>query len=390
MTTSATTPTVVLIGAFERDNFGDLLFYQLTKTYLGERGIVAGSVIGADMRSLLGTQVYPQSDLLAARAWDAVWVVGGEVGGVTTENALAMSLPEVEGAIFDAASTMGRTALSRFLSDSAPVDPAYLPVLSRFPLNEQTPLILNSVGLGNMAAEGSGPEADTAIAVLRGASAVNVRDTSSQDFAHSVGVSTRLAPDIVHSISLHHPELRWEHVPAHSPYFIFQASTTVIAKYGVENVARAIVNLAVQTGWRPVLLLAGLARHHDSPHQYEQVVQEIKRHSPHLTPAVLATRKPLELAAWIAQSQLWLGTSLHGRIIANSFLRPRVSLENLKVTHYAQTWDREFPVSVPLDQIGEAVSAAVIAAALPANSAVSLELAQASRRATEHLVTEYL
>ena len=386
----ATTPTVLVIGAFERDNFGDLLFYELTKDYLNTCRIVAGSVIGADMRTLIGTQVYPQNDLLAARAWDAVWVVGGEIGGVTAENALAMSLPELEGEVFDAASTMGRTALTRYLSDSTLADPAYLPVLSRFPLNEQTPLILNSVGLSNLGAHEGTANADSAIGVLRGAVAVSVRDKRSQEFARSVGVLTRLSPDIVHSISLRYPQLLHEYVPAQAPYFVFQSSIPVIAKYGAEEVARAIVRLAVQTGWRPVLLLAGLARHHDSPQQYEQVVHEIKRQSPDLEPAILSTRRPLELAAWIAQSQLWLGTSLHGRIIANSFSRPRVSLENLKVANYAQTWDREFPASVPLEEISEAVAEAVTAAALPANVAESHELAQASRLATEQLVTEYL
>lgn len=390
MLTSGVNPRILLIGAFERDNFGDLLFYQLTEKLMGGRGVAAGSVIGADMTSLLGAQVQPHNDHLSSRTWDVVWVVGGEVGGVTTENALAMSLTDVEAAVFDEVSTTGKSVLTRFLADSSLIDPAYLPVLSRFPLNDKTPLILNSVGLGNMAPPGTSAAADIAIAALRSASAVVVRDTASQDFALTAGVTTALSPDMVHAISILYPELAQDSGATRPPYFVFQANSAYIDRHGVAEIAQAIAALAAETGWQPVLLLAGVARHHDSPDQYALVLQQLHRNAPELNAVVLSTRVPLELASWIAQSQLWVGSSLHGRIVANSFSRPRVSLENSKVETYSRTWDQEFPSNVVLEDLGAAAGLAVSVAENQASREASAGLARAAFQATQGLVEEYL
>lgn len=92
---------MLLVGAHERDNFGDLLFYELTREYFDAHTVVGGSVIAADMTGLIGTQVLPHNDLLATRRFDRVWVVGGELGGLDTRGALAMSLDDTDGEVFD-------------------------------------------------------------------------------------------------------------------------------------------------------------------------------------------------------------------------------------------------------------------------------------------------
>ena len=45
---------ILTIGAYERDNFGDLLFFILLKRILEGKNcnIVAGSIVGSDMRGL--------------------------------------------------------------------------------------------------------------------------------------------------------------------------------------------------------------------------------------------------------------------------------------------------------------------------------------------------
>lgn len=380
---------VLLVGAFERDNFGDLLFYALTKKFLADSQVVAGSIVGADMTTLLGTQVQPHNDLLAAQSWNAVWVVGGEVGGVNTENALAMSLTEPEGAIFDSVGDRGKTALARFLADAARLEPAYLPMLDRFPLNADTPLVLNSVGLGNMAPEGASPDSDIAISALRKASAVVVRDSTSQIYAGTLGVPSQLSPDLVHAISIQFPGLREEATTEGAPYFIFQSNAALIQKYGSERIARSLAALSAETGWHPAFFLAGVARHHDSADQYEGIVQDLAKLAPGLRVLIISTRKPLRLASWIANSQLWVGSSLHGRIVAGAFSKPRVSLENGKVSTYAATWDASFPAGVAIEDLPAAASAAILLAALPASKAASLELSWGAQRSTEHLVQEY-
>ncbi|TDW30684.1 polysaccharide pyruvyl transferase family protein [Cryobacterium psychrophilum] len=385
---SRTNAEVLLIGAYERDNFGDLLFFQLTKEYLAGHQVVAGSIIGADMTALLGTTVHAHNPLLAQRAWDAVWVVGGEVGGVTTENALAMSLGSDEGDIFDSVSAHGREVVSEYLADASALAPAYLPELKRFPLNLDTPLVINSVGLGTMSPVGSSPGANAAISALRSSRSLSVRDPSSLRFALASGLNATLSPDMVHAIPILYPELA-EGIGRHeAPYFLFQSNAHLVEKYGAEAIAKSLAGIALATGWRPVLFLAGIARHHDRADQYDEVISMLTAIAPNLNPTVIATRAPLELAAWIAGSEMWIGSSLHGRIIAGSFLKPRVSLVNLKVATYASHWDSEFPAEVEVGDLGDAASVAISAAQAPAAISQSRELSRAADRATRQLVEE--
>jgi len=385
---------VLLVGAYERDNFGDLLFYELTREYFDAHTVVAGSVIGADMTGLLGTKVLPHNDLLATRAFDLVWVVGGEVGGVDTRGALAMSLNETDGTVFDEAGDRGKEIIARFLSGGGAEAPAYLPELADFPLNAQTPLVLNSVGLGNLRpATGAAAEvaaADAAIAVVRGAAAVVVRDGASVEVAASLDKPVRLAPDMVHAISLRHPELALPSSTDPIPFFVFQCNAHLIAEYGAEAIARSLAAVAVATGWRPAFFVAGTARHHDRPDQYADITAALNRISPDLVPMTMESRRPIALASFIARSQLWIGSSLHGRIISGSFALPRVSLVNTKVETYAATWDPAFPVGVGIEGLEAAVTEAITLASTPAARAASAELARLADESTIALVEEFL
>ena len=391
---SSMTAQVLLVGAYERDNFGDLLFYELTREYFDGHTVLAGSVIGADMTRLIGIRVHPHNDLLATRAFDLVWVVGGEIGGVDTRGALAMSLSDEDGSVFDGAGMRGKELIARFLSGAGADAPAYLPVLSRFPANADTPLVLNSVGLGNLrpaiTAAGAGTVADPAIPVIRGAAEVVVRDSASLEVAGSIGTPARLVPDMVHAISLRHPELALPSSAGATPFFVFQCNAHLILEYGAEAIAQALASVAAVTGWRPAFFLAGTARHHDRADQYAEITATLKRISPNLVPMTMKSRRPVALASFIARSQLWVGSSLHGRIISGSFGLPRVSLTNTKVETYAATWDSVFPVGVGIENLGAAVSEAIAIASRPAAVQASADLARLADRSTCALVEEFL
>ena len=79
------------MGAYERDNFGDLLFLLVTERYLGGADVVAAAPFAADMRQLLGRRIPAFGPLLRDEAFDAVWTVGGQVGRVDLERAYKMS-----------------------------------------------------------------------------------------------------------------------------------------------------------------------------------------------------------------------------------------------------------------------------------------------------------
>ena len=85
---------ILLVGAYERDNFGDILFGLLTRDRLRARGhtVILSSMVFSDTRRIFGEFVHAYDTLLQAYSWDAVWVVGGEVGSATVEEATRLTL----------------------------------------------------------------------------------------------------------------------------------------------------------------------------------------------------------------------------------------------------------------------------------------------------------
>lgn len=69
-------------------------------------------------------------------------------------------------------------------------------------------------------------------------------------------------------------------------------------------------------------------------------------------------RNPLAVVEEIASAQLFVGTSLHGRIISACYDVPRVSLNGEKLNEYAAQWDSEMPFGRELTQLGEAAAEA--------------------------------
>lgn len=57
-------PRVLTVGAYERDNVGDLLFLLVTEQYLRDAEVVAAAPFDADMTSLLDRQVHAYGPLL--------------------------------------------------------------------------------------------------------------------------------------------------------------------------------------------------------------------------------------------------------------------------------------------------------------------------------------
>ncbi len=64
----------------------------------------------------------------------------------------------------------------------------------------------------------------------------------------------------------------------------------------------------------------------------------------------------------IAGAYAWLGSSLHGRIVASAYGVPRVSIAKRKLDEYAQTWDPDMPWGVSPASFDDALVKAVRAA----------------------------
>jgi polysaccharide pyruvyl transferase WcaK-like protein len=368
----ARAPRVLLVGAYERDNFGDLLFLLVTERYLEGADVVAAAPFSADMRHLLGREIPAYGPLLQAEAFDAIWTVGGQVGRVDLRRAYRMSASPAAWRRFAAASDAAQADLLRRETGDAPIVSPYIPLPFAFPRNAGAVTVLNSVGIAGV--RGIEPvRREAIVAALRGATAIAVRDRGSSRLLTELGIEHGLAPDAVHALGVLDPRGRDDA----DDVAIVQISRSRLRLLGHAQVGAAIAG-SPQLARRPVrLMLAGTATGHDAVDDYELVVRAARRAARGVDIAILDERRPLELVDHIRRARVVIATSLHARIVAAAYGVPRVSLAKPKPTRYARHWDPDMPFDVALEGLDAAIDAACLRAAQPeaAEHATRLALA---------------
>jgi len=367
----SSSPRVLLVGAYERDNFGDLLFLLVTERYLDGAEVVAAAPFSADMRPLLDRHVPAYGPLLRDETFDAIWTVGGQVGRVDLVRAYKMSAGPEAWAAFAAAPEAEQAAILRAATGGEPPLSPYIPLPAAYPRNAGAVTVLNSVGI----AGARGREA--VLAALRGATAISVRDDSSSALLTELGIGHRLLPDAVHALSRQYPAAR----DGGADTAIVQISCARLRMLGHAQVGRAIAR-SPQLRDRPVrLLLAGTATGHDAVEDYERVARAARG----VDIAIVPERRPLALVEYIRGARVVVGTSLHVRIVAAAYGVPRVSLSKPKPTRYARLWDPDMPFDIVLDQLDDAVAAAVAHARTAAAAAHAERLSRAAHENLERL-----
>lgn len=122
--------------------------------------------------------------------------------------------------------------------------------------------------------------------------------------------------------------------------------------------AGALVRLADAKGWRIVVFRAGAAPWHDDPAVCRRLVDRIGPRHGHLF-ASLDVRR---IAALVAGARAYVGSSLHGRIVAALAGIPRVSLRvpggGTKIDAWIDTWDAAAGPAVDRDAIAAALARA--------------------------------
>lgn len=342
---TATVPArerVLFVGAYERDNFGDLLFLLVSEQYLTEAGfdVVAAAPLAADMTELLDRKVDAFVPLLEQESFSQVWTVGGEVGGTRVSTALWMSASAETWRRYKAGDAQQKAAMRRDLIGETDIESPYMPRLSQFPRNSATPAVLNSVGLAGISGRDAG-DRERLVRILREATAVSVRDRLSSELLSKHGVDHVLVPDVVHTIRYTHPRPEGE---AGSGAVLVQANRKFLAAHGIEHVAEALAASPALAPFPIRLFAAGLAPNHDSLEDYEQLAEAVRRHAPGRDIEVIdGSRRPWDLVDEIRRAHLWIGGSLHGRIVSAAYDVPRISLPKRKLDTYALTWDPDMP-----------------------------------------------
>jgi len=358
---------VLLVGAFERHNFGDLLLGRVMARCLADQGLqpVYASILPADLRAQGGAWVNSFADLAPFLPPDVPIVhVGGETISCPMAMALRMDVP----AVVDnrLANRLVRSCQPSGLDDR---EFAYLtpPVET---IRGKTCRWHNRYffGVGGASIAGQAQQlAGRLREVFRDARWLAVRDNAALRALHDCGVAHArpswdagvLAPCLAGgSAALAAPV-------AAEPgrYLLFHANKAFLNSL-LDLLAAQIAAAAGRfSGVR--IALAAAATNHDSVEASGQLAAQLA------SAGVAAEFCPdvhLDtITALIRDAACVVSTSLHYRIVALTHGVPRVSLANDKVAGWARDWDPGYPFTCPAEDVADNIARAM---AVPREEAV--------------------
>lgn len=344
-------PTI-LFGAYDRHNFGDLLFPHVVTMLLGLDAPIHAGLVARDLRDQGGhrvmalAQLSPQPDGVPVR----IIHVGGELLTCDAWQAAVMTCaPERAEEIIRQYDTRpeDRAAWARQALGVASLAPYTVPG-RLFP--GATGVIYNAVGGVDLDVLAVPMRAEV-LANLRAADAVGVRDERTLAHLHGAGIAARLMPDpavtvaelfgariaerarsgAVRDVLARHPR----------GYLAVQFSADFGDDATLGEIARQLDRSAASTGLGVVLFRAGAAPWHDDLAVYRRAAARMR------TPADLfQSLNAWDICALVAHGRAYCGSSLHGRIVAQAYALPRVGLSHpaqlgrvTKQAAYAATWE---------------------------------------------------
>ncbi|MBS0544012.1 MAG: polysaccharide pyruvyl transferase family protein [Proteobacteria bacterium] len=344
-------PRLILFGAFDRHNLGDLLLAHCAAAACGAREPIFAGLAARDLRAWGGHRVCRLADIVSAHGGEPAELVhvGGEVLTTTAwEAAVMLQAPRDAQRViaqFDRDPTGRRAWAARCLGTARQLPyvfgPPDLPAAwaSRF-------VAAGGVAVGDLPIAA----ADELRDALGTAEAVSVRDRTTQAALAGIGVRASLLQDPAAQT----PTLCGDRIEARLADEGFAClrrrqprwlALQLAAAWG-DDVTLALVAQAAIAEARArdagiVLFCAGLAPWHDDPAVLERLLSQIRRLAPELAVERFTSAHLFDLCALLAGSCFYLGTSLHGWIVATSFGVPArclVDKADDKAAAYIETW----------------------------------------------------
>ncbi|MHB1144388.1 MAG: polysaccharide pyruvyl transferase family protein [Thiobacillus sp.] len=362
----------VLFGAFDRHNFGDLLFPHLLTALLPGRVFAFAGLAERDLRPFGGHHVTP----LPARPTQLIHA-GGELLTCSAWQAAVMLLDPAAAAEAVARYDADPAAGAEWAARQLGVARSMPYVVGRDVLAPGGRLIFNAVGGVEWNALSSAQK-DEVKAALRQADWLSVRDHVTQAALGAEGIDAPLCPDPAVMVAECFGETIRQHQQLGAVqavrdafpqgYLACQFSADFADDASLDALARGLARVATEIGLGLALFRAGAAPWHDDPALYEKLLRRLLPGTARLFPALHLW----DICALIAASRGVVASSLHGRIVALACGLPRVSLalppqgaHPGKAAAFAETWEPEaIPRSVTLEQIESSVLQAL---AVPAD-----------------------
>lgn len=329
---------VIAYGAYDRHNYGDLLFAIVLKRYLeadGRFSVLVAATKKSDLSSYGALPTIPLKkalELTRDQPKTMLIVAGGECLTAQWESIIGYLAPQaIYYPIKASPYLIGHKAFIRLsrLFTSIPSD---IPLV----LGERDlpgyKVMYNSVG-GNEISRKK-PVIHQAIRRnLKDCTYVSVRDRETSAELDKLGVEHNLVPDSAILISDIFPQQIDPTEPGHIVFHISDHH----AKRRIEAIAQQLTELNVTTGLKIALLTIGKAPGHSDDGPLDKLHSLLGDER-----AYRADSGNIEdIIRCIATSKLYCGTSLHGAITALAYAVPQIALlpqRVVKLSSFLETW----------------------------------------------------
>jgi hypothetical protein len=350
-------PPIILFGAFDRHNLGDILLAWVASEELARgpspRPVIFAGLAERDLTHAGGHKVRAIADL--ARKW------GGGAADVLHVGGELLTCDLFQAAVMVQGAGVADAAMTRFAADPA----AGMAWARRVLGLEQgmgylvpKALFANSGGcagrfeyraVGGVDLAGLAPESRAEVlARLREADALSVRDGVTRDQLAAFGIDAALMPDPVSRV----PGLFAERIRVHAHggeaatmkafhprgYLALQFAAEYGDDAGLDAIARHMDAQLADTGLGLVLFRAGAAPWHDDMAVYRRLATRLPSHGIRLFQSL----DVWDICALLAGASRYCGTSLHGWILSRAFgveTTPfPLPLHQAKLAAYQETW----------------------------------------------------
>lgn len=349
------TKNIAIVGAFDRMNYGDLLFPLIIKKHLNDKfgqdiNISFFGHIEADLTEYGGISTKPISHIFRKHALptpSAIIVAGGEVLAASWKDTFFHIFGKFPWWLKYIKNAFGEGGEAWAIRNRLGCKNSFPYLFQKRNLPNKTIIIYNSVG-GSSLSNRSQHFIDSVTNVLQDADYLSVRDQKSADIIAKSNAQFKniiVSPDCAATLSKHYPVHEIEKRLSsegqaikksltNKDFIVFQTGIAFCRKQE-NSIAEQINKLADITRTIVVLLPIGRAAGHEDHIALHKISTLLKK------PAILPTSNTLYDTIWIiSNSSLFMGTSLHGAITAASYGVPHIALtkKDPKIPAYLETW----------------------------------------------------
>ena len=347
---------VIAYGAYDRHNYGDLLFAIVLKHYLETdkrfRVLVAATK-KSDLSRFGALPTMPLKEALRATQQQRntmLVVAGGECLTAQWESIIGyLAPPIIYYPIKASPYLIGHRQFIR-MSRTLTSIPSDLPLV----LGERElpgyQVMYNSVG-GNEISRKK-PLIHSAIKRnLKDSTYISVRDRETSAELEKLGIEHRLVPDSAVLISDIFPQ---QSTPNQSGHIVFHISEHHSRRH-IEAIAEQLRELSDSSGLKIALLTIGKAPGHSDDTPLDKLQPLLGERAYRVDSGHIQ-----DIIHCIATSKLYCGTSLHGAITALTYAVPQIALlpkRVVKLSSFLETWaPRRSCGFAEIDQINQAAS----------------------------------